>query len=259
MSTIWIIAKGTFGEAMRRRILNVFLFVALALIIMAFAFSSFEPRQELVLIKGLGLSVILLAGVFISVILSINLLPIEIERRTIYSILSKPVQRYEFLCGKFLGGLLTVLANVGLMALAFIALLTIKEHSLDTSVIKGIVMNAFQLLMVCALGVTFSVMMTPFVNFFLTFSIYFLGSISTVWASLATDDGKHSLLTVYFFKFVHLTLPNFDNFNVQNSIIHPDVHITNEQVYIAQCIGYAIAYSAALLLVATFVFDRREV
>ncbi|MEO7718113.1 MAG: hypothetical protein ABIY70_18075, partial [Capsulimonas sp.] len=69
MSTIWLIASGTFGEAMRRKILNVFLFVALALIVMAFAFTSFAARQELVLIKSMGLGVIGLAGVFISVIL----------------------------------------------------------------------------------------------------------------------------------------------------------------------------------------------
>ena len=120
MNAVWMIASGTFGEAMRRKILNVFLFVALALIVMGFAFASFQPRQEIVLIKSLGLGVIVLAGVFISVILGINLIPKEIERRTIYTILSKPVQRYQFLCGKFLGGLMTVLSNIALMGIALI-------------------------------------------------------------------------------------------------------------------------------------------
>src|SRR6202012_979130 len=117
MNTIWMIASGTFGEAMRRKILNVFLFVALALMVMGFAFASFQPKEEMVIIKSLGLGVIGLAGVFISVILFINLVPVEIERRTIYTILSKPVQRYEFLLGKFIGGLMTVFLNILLMGL----------------------------------------------------------------------------------------------------------------------------------------------
>ena len=72
------------------------------------------------------MGVISLAGVFISIILYITLIPAEIERRTIYSILSKPVQRYQYLTGKFLGGLMTVLANIALMGVIFLAILTAK-------------------------------------------------------------------------------------------------------------------------------------
>ncbi|BDI31823.1 hypothetical protein CCAX7_38740 [Capsulimonas corticalis] len=260
MSTIWLIATGTFGEAMRRKILNVFLFVAIALIVMAFAFTSFLPRQELVLIKSLGLGVIGLAGVFISVILGINLIPNEIERRTIYTILSKPVQRYEFLLGKFLGGLMTVLSNIALMGIAFLLLITIKEHHFNVDVLKGIMMIFFQLVIVGALALFFSVFLSPFVNFFLTFAVYLLGSLSSVTESLASDpDHKKNPLVVAFFKLVHVVVPNFGNYNIQNPIIHPDVHIANEALYITQNILYAVVYTGILLMIAVLIFDRREV
>ena len=194
MNAIWMIASGTFGEAMRRKILNVFLFVALALIVMGFAFASFQPRQEIVLIKSMGLGTIVLAGVFISVILGINLIPNEIERRTIYTILSKPVQRYQFLLGKFFGGLMTVLTNIALMGIALILLTFLKEHSFDHDVVdvsKGVLMTFFQLTLVGAVALFFSVFLSPFVNFFLTFAVYLLGSTGLL-ESLAAPDEKKS-------------------------------------------------------------------
>jgi ABC-type transport system involved in multi-copper enzyme maturation permease subunit len=120
MSTILTLARGTFGEAMRRKILNVFLFVAIAMIVLFFAFASFSPATDMIITMSTGLGIISLAGVFISVILGINLIPGEIEKRTIYTILSKPVKRYEFLVGKFLGGLATVFVNIFLMGLLFV-------------------------------------------------------------------------------------------------------------------------------------------
>jgi uncharacterized membrane protein len=88
MSTILTLASGTFGEAIRKKILNVFLFVAIAMIVLFFAFASFSPTEDKIITMSTGLSVITLAGVFISVILGISLIPTEIEKRTIYTILS---------------------------------------------------------------------------------------------------------------------------------------------------------------------------
>jgi ABC-type transport system involved in multi-copper enzyme maturation permease subunit len=258
MNTIWIVAQGTFGEAMRRKILNVFLFVAIAMIIMGFAFSSLDPRQELVIVRSLGLGVIQLAGVFISVILGINLIPNEIERRTIYTILSKPVQRYEFLLGKFVGGLMTVAMNIVLMGAVFFLLVSWKEGHANVDILKGILMTFFQLFLVSSIAVFFSAFLSPFVNFFLTFAVFLLGSMSSVIESLGTQDGKKSALTVDFFKFLHLVLPNFGNFNIENPIIHPEVIVTSEGKYILITIGYAIVYSAFVLTAAVLIFDKRE-
>ena len=264
MNTIWMIASGTFGEAMRRKILNVFLFVALALMVMGFAFASFQPKEEMVIIKSLGLGVIGLAGVFISVILFINLVPVEIERRTIYTILSKPVQRYEFLLGKFLGGLMTVFLNILLMGLAFVVLIIWKgginhetmQGCLDC--LKGVLMIFFQLLLLGGVAMCFSVFLSPFVNFFLSFALYLLGSMG-VLESLATPNDKQPAMVTNFFKFLHYIVPNFANFNIQNPIIHPDVIVRNETLYIAQNVVYAVIYTTILLIISVMIFDRREV
>lgn len=270
MNIVWLLASGTFGEAMRRKILLVFLFVALAIMIMGIAFASFAPTRDLVVTKSLGLGVIPLAGVFITIILGINLIPNEIERRTIYTILSKPVQRWQFLCGKFLGGLMTVLANIALMGIVFIALVTFKQiqyhqpfASVDRELLKGILMICFEMTLLGAVSIFFSVFLSPFVNFFLSFAVWFLGSISSFTESLASagsdPDHPRNPLVIAIFKVVHFIVPNFANYHVQNPIINPNQHITNQGLYITQNFAYAVVYTAILLTLGVLIFDRREV
>lgn len=266
MNTIWLIANGTFGEAIRRRTLLIFLLVAAVIIIAGAANTSFRPQHDTLVVKTVGQGIILLTGVFISVILGINLLPIEIERRTVYTILSKPVHRYQFLCGKFLGGLLTVLSSVAVMSFVFLLLFVIKERGFDAevlSVCKGLLLIVFAIVLINAIAMFFSVFISPFVNFFLTFAIYLLGLSSSVTEALAdpNSDPAHpkNPIVVLIFKVIHAVIPNFANYNVQNPILNPNLRITNETFFITSNILYALAYSAFLLLIAALVFDRREV
>jgi ABC-type transport system involved in multi-copper enzyme maturation permease subunit len=260
MGIVWTLAMGTYGEALRRKILNIFLLVGLAMIVLFFAFSSFTPSQELVIMKSTGLGIIGLTGVFISVILGINLIPNEIDKRTIYTILSKPVHRAQFLLGKFLGGLLTVFVNIFLMGIVFLVAVMIKRHSVEEfSIMDGILMIFFQMMLINAVAMLLSVFVSPFVNFFLTFAIYIVGSMSSVTESLAEPDPHKSVFVEYFFKFVHFIIPNFGNFNIQNPIIHPDVEIIDMAKYMQTNMLYALLEVAIMLLIAVLIFDRREV
>ena len=252
MNTIWLLASSTFGEAIRRKILLVFLFGGLAIMLMGMAFGALTPTRDLNVTKSLGLGVISLAGVFISIILYITLIPTEIERRTIYSILSKPVQRYQYLTGKFLGGLMTVLANLSLMGLIFLVILTAKLIQYnqpvlpaDLGLLKNLLMIFLQMTLLGAVAMFFSVFLPPVVSFFVTFGVWLLGS------GLLPAEGPLHLL--------HYVVPNFSNDAIQNPWINPSVVVTQEPAYIALNIFYALLYTALLLIAGTVVFDRREV
>jgi ABC-type transport system involved in multi-copper enzyme maturation permease subunit len=253
MSTIWLLAASTFEEARRRKILLVFLFGALAIMLMGMAFGALTPARDLNVTKSLGLGVISLAGVFISIILYITLIPAEIERRTIYSILSKPVQRYQYLTGKFLGGLMTVLANIALMGVIFLAILTAKlvqYHQpvapADTALVKNLLMIFLQMTLLGAVAMFFSVFLPPVVNFFVTFGVWLLGT------SGLLSPGEP-------LGFLHLLAPNFGNYAIQNPFINPSVHVTQEPAYLALTVVYALLYTVILLMAGTVIFDRREV
>lgn len=255
---ILVIAQTTFGEALRKKILNIFLFITLALIAFSVSFASFSMREELTLIKSFGLGIIAIAGMFIAIVLGINLVPAEIENRTIYTLLAKPVHRYEFLLGKFFGALMTILTNLLLMAFVFFIMVTWKNHwSPEWPLVKGILMIFFQLFLLSSVALFFSAFLTPVVNFFLTSAVYIIGSLSEVTMAMSKKDGLNPVIKGFYWV-IHFMIPNFANFFTQNPLIHPTVVIRSEFQYYAQNILYAIVYSAVLLGIAILVFDRRD-
>lgn len=250
------IAQQTVKEALRRRVMWVFLISGIFLIALGPVFNFLSPKDSQTVLKSLGLAAILLAGLFITIVTCIYLIPVEIERRTIYTVLSKPVQRYEFVLGKFLGGFFTVFINVLAMGIVFLLMLQFQLHKMPVEMIKGVVMTFFQLLLLAALTIFFSTFTTPVVNFFLSFGIFLVGNLTSVTESLTTSKSPiaKAVGTV-----VHYLLPAFGNFNIQNALIHPTQEIRNEQVFIFNNIIYALIYSAVLLTLAILIFDRREV
>lgn len=262
MNTALVIAANTISEAMRRKILNAFLMVGVAVIVFMFAFSTFSARQELTLIKGMGLGIITLAGLFISVILSIYLIPTELERRTIYTILSKPVTRYQFLLGKYLGAIGTVAINIVLMGVLFVAAVAVKQimahQTVDALILfKGVLMTLMQMILLCSLCVFLSVFTPPLINFFATLSLFIIGSMSSVTYDLAKS--QTNVIGKGFFTAIHYIVPNFGNFTYSNPLINPEVKVVSETLFLTQNVIYAIVYSAVLLIIAVLAFDRKEV
>ncbi|HZT44133.1 MAG TPA: ABC transporter permease subunit [Chthonomonadaceae bacterium] len=250
------IARQTVREAMRRRVMWVFLICGVFLIALGPVFGFLSPRDSQTVLRSLGLAAILLAGLFITIVTCIYLIPTEIERRTIYTVLSKPVQRYEFVLGKFLGGFATVFINIAAMGVVFLVMIYFQEHKIPPEMFKGVLMTFFQMFLLAALTIFFSTFATPVVNFFLSFGIFLVGNLSSVTESLTTN---HNPIVRFAGDTIHYLLPNFGNFNIQNSIIHPVTEIANENIFIRNNIVYALIYSAVLLTLAILIFDRREV
>ena len=250
------IAKQTLEDMLRRKILLILLIVAVGMIALGPSVGFLSPRESSVVLKSLGLAVILIAGLLITILAGIQVIPTEIERRTIYTVLSKPVQRFEFVLGKFLGGLATVFVMIAAMGIVFLGVIYWQQHNLPREMVTGVAMTFFQMMLLGAMAIFFSTFATPVVNFFLTFAIFMVGNMSSVTESLTSNKNPATkvLATI-----LHYILPNFGNFNIQNKLIHPEQTLSNPTVFIFQNIVYAIIYSAILLLLAILVFDRREV
>lgn len=264
MSTALVIARNTISEAIRRKVLVAFLMIGLAVIGLTFSFGQFQARQDLTIVKGMGLGVISLAGILITVILSINLIPTEIERRTIYTILSKPVRRYEFLLGKYLGALGTLLLNIAIMSVIFVIAFAIKQaiahpdNAINPlSLFKATLMIYMQLALLTSVAIFFSVFTTPLVNFFLSFALFIVGNLSSLTQDMA-KNASNAILKGFFLA-VHYIVPNFGNFNYVNPLVNPDVQVKSEALFLSQNCIYALVYSAVLIMITVLAFDRREV
>jgi ABC-type transport system involved in multi-copper enzyme maturation permease subunit len=284
---IWSIAKTTVGDALRKKVLQIFLVVAIGLIIISLSFSqtlSFSTREgsatDIMLVKSFGLGLMALAGWLISVVMGVSLIPQEIERRTIYTILSKPVKRYEFILGKYLGAVLTLAINIGLMGIVFIAVTVFKAWGAETAAattsagiadagmqkidifdpntIWGVVMIYLQFMVLSAVVLFFSVFLTPTVNFFMGLGVYIIGIMGSMTQSLASAE-KANFFVKTFYKVVHVVVPNFDKFQVTNQLLHPETHITSMAKYTAQVGLYAILYTLVMMTLAVIFFERKEV
>ena len=158
--------------------------------------------------------------------------------------------------GKFLGGLFTVFVMIAAMGAVFLLVLRWQEGFFAVDMAKGVMLTFFQMALLGALAIFFSTFATPVVNFFLSFGIFIIGNLSSVTESLLNNKAPVTRIVA---TVLHYVIPNFGNFNIQNKLIHPTVQIQNETVFIWQNVVYAIVYSAALLVLAIIVFDRREV
>ncbi len=255
------IAATTVGEAIRRKVLLIILLIGVLFLVVAPGLGMLSARSETTVLRGMMLGIIQLTSAVIAIVLTVYMIPNEIERRTIYTILSKPVQRWQFLVGKYFGAVSALLMMMTLMTsvLVFTFWLQQRDASAIPDLIKAPVMYFVQMSLLAAVAIFFSTFVSPLVNFFLSGGLYLLGSLfAPFFQTLQESQGTPQAAKI-FAQLVNTILPNFANYNIQNPIINPGQQIQNESSYYLQVTVYGVLYIAGLLVAGTIVFDRREV
>jgi len=249
---ILAIALNTFREAIRNRVLYLLLVFAAALILCAQAVSLMTVGSEDKIIKDFGLATIDIFGVLTSVLLGIGLVSREIERRTVYVLLAKPIHRAEFVLGKYFGLALTLLVNTAVMTAWFFGVLVAKGIA-DAGLARAIVLLFMQFLLITALAILFSCLSNPIVSCVLTLALYVVGHL--LWSfdllkARLTSVGARRLCTV-----LEAVLPDLSHFDVKGRAVH-GLPVTACDMGFA--LGYLALYGTAVLLMACAAFQRRE-
>ena len=250
------IARNAFREAVRDRVLyNLVLFV-LILTAASIFIGELSGGQERKVIVDLGLSSMLLFGVFIAIFVGVGLVYKEIERRTIYAVFSKPVGRGEFLVGKYLGLCLTLLVNVLVMGVGVsLALLYVSKgwDPLIPTIWPAVLLIYMELMLLTAIALLFSSFSSPALSALLTFMVFIIGHFSEDLKSLAVSLGSTSARWV--FTGLYYLLPNLANY----SFITPAAHGRAPSPGFVFTTGlYAFVYIAVILAAATLIFSRRN-
>ncbi|HZE71313.1 MAG TPA: ABC transporter permease subunit [Pyrinomonadaceae bacterium] len=253
---ITAIARNAFREAVRDRVLyNLVLFV-LMLTGAAIFIGELSGGQERKIIVDLGLSAMLLFGVFISIFVGVGLVYKEIERRTVYAIFSKPVGRGEFLVGKYLGLCLTLLVNVLIMGAGVSLALVYVSRGWDPLALKiwpAILLIYLELMIVTGVALLFSSFSSPALSALLTFFVFIIGHFSADLKALSIS--LPSIAARCLFGGLYYLLPNLADF----SYITPAAHGNLPELgVIAGTTAYAFVYVAVILASATLVFSRRN-
>lgn len=286
-SRVWTIAGNTFVEATRQKVFLIVLAVGLIILASSRFFTQFTFEDQLKIIKDVGLAVITIGGALIAILLTAQLISNEVESRTIYTILSKPVWRLEFLLGKFLGIMILLFVSVALMSVVFTGVLfymekvlvkeaamqsgvaldptgmaTIEQVKLqiqaqarDPNLIKAVALGYAKLVLLTAITLFVSTFSTSWIfTVFISFCIYFMGHLQSaareMWQTQGTVLAKFGMMLVAFF------IPDLQSFNLADDIVVGNV-ITWAHTW--KVIGYGAWMTAIVTALAYAIFYYKEI
>ena len=256
MTNVWTVATNTFREAVRDRVLYNLVFFALLMMGAAILVGQISIGIEQSVIVSLGLTAISVIGIFIAVFIGVGLVSKEMDKRTLYALLAKPVERWQFLLGKFAGLVMTLVVNTGAMTVGlYFALWTVK-HPLEKSdgyLIVAVYLILLKLALIVALAMLFSCFTTPFLAILYTLGLYVAGLFAEDLRTMQALTLSAS--TMKMLKGISYLLPNFENFNVMGAVAHGR---GVPGTLVAQNTAYALLYGAMVLAAAAMIFSRRN-
>jgi len=249
------IASNTFREAVRDRVLYNLIAFAVLLSGAAVLVGQISIDIERLVVINLGLTAVSLFGVVIAVFIGIGLVSKEIEKRTLYTIISRPVRRWEFIIGKFLGLSGTLIVNTFFMAIGvFAALLYVSRNfeRADGWMLVALYFIILQFMVVTALALLFSSFSSPLMSAVFAFSLFIIGSFAEDLRGFASLT--HGV-TRWLATGAAYLVPNFSALNVISSVAH-------QQPVPGQLIlyntAYTLFYASMALSGAVLIFERRD-
>jgi len=249
------VAFNTFREAVRDRVLYNLIAFALLLSGAAILVGQISIDIERLVVVNLGLTAVSLFGVVIAIFIGIGLVSKEIEKRTLYTVLSRPVRRWEFVVGKFFGLTGTLVVNTFFMAIGvFLALLYVahKFAKPDAWVLVALYFIILQFLIVCALAILFSSFSSPLLAAVFTFALFVIGNLSEDLRGFAhMSRGVAGWVATA----IAYLVPNFSALNVIASVAHGDAVPGRLILYNTL---YTLLYAAMAISGAVLIFERRN-
>lgn len=246
------IALNTFRENLRDKLLyNLLVFALLmigsSLLLMRLTLGEFHR-----LLLDVGLGSINIFGVLIAIFVGIGLVNKEIEKKTIYTIVSKPVARYQFLVGKYLGLTLTLFVNTLIMAGGLLLVLSAQGVPIESVLFKALGLIFLEFMVITAVALLCSTFTSATLSAIFTLATYVIGHLT---ADLKTfgekmDEGMRAVVTGLYY-----VLPNLERFNLKGNVIH---HIEVSGTDLLLIAVYGLTYVAFLLMSASIIFQRRD-
>ncbi|MGH7233510.1 MAG: ABC transporter permease [Nitrospiraceae bacterium] len=253
MSRIGVIALNTFRENLRDKILYNLLFFALLLIGASVVLGDLTIAEQKKIVTDMGLAATNLVGVIIAVFVGIGLVSKEIERRTIYTIMARPISRTQFVLGKYLGLTLTLLVNLLTMLLVFLFTLWMSGAPIHVALLQAVELIFVELLVITALALFFSTFSSSTLSAIMTLGLYLIGHLTTDLKGIAeksqSETVKAATAVLYYLS------PNLEALNIKGQAAAGATVALSYQV---AATAYGLLYAALLLTTACIIFQRRD-
>jgi ABC-type transport system involved in multi-copper enzyme maturation permease subunit len=266
MRTIRLIAVAVFKESVRDRVPYAMVVFAVLLIAASFLIAQMTAGQDLKIIKDLGLAALAIFGLFIAVFIGIGLVSKEVEKKSVFGLLSKPVSRTQFILGKYAGLVMTLAVNLSVMTIAYYGVLYYfhvtatdaqragwPAPAIDPRLLIAIGLIFAELMLVTALALFFSTFSSPLLATLLTIGLWVAGHFNADLRNFGqvVDSAAAAMVA----RAAYYLLPNLAPFDVKSEVVYG---MPVAASHIAWTLAYAALYIAALLTASIAIFRRRD-
>jgi ABC-type transport system involved in multi-copper enzyme maturation permease subunit len=266
MRTIALVAGAAFRESVRDRVPYTMVAFAVLMIAASFLISQLTAGQDLKIIKDLGLAALSIFGMLIAVFIGIGLVSKEVERKSVFGLLTKPVTRTQFILGKYLGLLVTLTVNLTVMTVAYYLVLYYMHltatpemraswamPALDPRQLAAIALTMGELAVITAVALFFSTFSSPLLAALLTIGLWVVGHFNADLRQFEQVVNQPALAWIA--RGVYYLLPNLAPFNVRGEVVY-GLPVTGSHVTLT--LLYAVVYITAVLTAAIAIFRRRD-
>jgi len=241
------------GEALSRLIFQLILVFGIAFMIAGFCFTYLAPGEEVKMLKDLGLTVVAIFGLLLAIYLAVSTIGPEVERRTIYCLMAKPVKRHWFYLGKFLGSMAILAISCLIMGLVLVFALYLKEQAWNWALLGAVSLTYIALVVVNALVMAISTFASPMLATVAGFTFWGLGYTQSYVHQLATHaDNPTSRVML---EIMGVLIPDLQRFDLREAVVDL-IHVPPSYVYLVT--AYGLAYLVVMLAIGIIAFNQKQ-
>lgn len=250
---ILAIGKNTFREAVRGKLFAAIGIFGVILMGSTIILGPLSLGEQARITQDLGLAGMSILGFMVAVLIGTGIVYTEVERRTIYTVIAKPVDRWQFVLGKFAGLNATISVLVVGMTVILVAAAWVELGHFKPQLLQAVLLTWVELMVLTSLSILMSVICTPILGAIFTFLLYIIGHTSGDLRELAQHFGSNSVKV--FTNVAYYVLPNLEYFNIRGKVIHG---VQVEPTYLVFACAYGLLYCVAFLVIAGVIFERKE-
>jgi len=247
------IAANTFLETVRNNVLYLVLLFVIALIVLSVFVADWSVFARVQVMQDFGLATMSIAGLLLAVFIGVGLLGREVSQKTVYHVITKPVSRSQFVCGKFFGLFATLVCTFAVMTVFFLATVHFLGGAVNRQMLLAIVLIWVELSVMISAAVLFSTLTSAVLASIYSLAFYIAGHLNDL-LSLKLVEQKGSLYPLLL-KMIYFLLPNLEHFNVRDNVVYG---IALPPSYFAYAIAYGLLYTAFFLMLSCVLFSKKD-
>jgi Cu-processing system permease protein len=253
MRAAFFIAQNTFRETIRNKILYNILLVSGVALVLSMSFGDLSVFSRGQVMADFGLAIMSFTGLLLAVFIGVGMLGVEIASKTIYGVLTRPVTRTEFVLGKFLGLIATLLLNFVLIAAVFLIAVNVMGANQNASIIYAIILLVVEMIVIVAASMFFSSFTTPTLSAIFTLGFYVAGHLNDMVGVSAQQ--QQDIIWKAILKVLYYVLPNLEHFNIRTPIVYG---LPVPSGFVQDAVCYGLLYASLLLVLSIALFSRKD-